>query len=135
MIIALLANILLTLGVMALGYLVVKEIAITLSWLRNKIGKRMEDTNGDQIIVSQTKVMEKMAEALENEIKTNGTSTISKEELDNIFENNGVTMATINHKNEIDAESIEMFTTNDMDEKTKQLFRSKGDMIRFTTSK
>lgn len=85
MIIALLANILLTLGAMALGYLVVKGIAITLSWLRNKIGKRMEDTNGDQIIVSQTKVKEKMAEAIENEIKTNGTSIMSKEELDNIL--------------------------------------------------
>lgn len=134
MIIALLANILLTLGAMALGYLVVKGIAITLSWLRNKIGKRMEDTNGDQIIVSQTKVKEKMAEAIENEIKTNGTSIMSKEELDNIFENNGVTMATINNRNEIDAESIEMFTTNDMDEKTKQLFRTKGDMIRISAS-
>jgi len=132
MIISILANILIALGSAALAYLVVKGIAITMAWLKNKIRQRMENTHKDQVIVSQHKIKEKMAEAINQEIKEHGTSTMSMEELDAVFDHDGLTMAAINSEDEIEADTIEMFTTDDMDDKTRQLLKAKGDMLKVT---
>ena len=133
MIISILASILITLGAAALGYLVVKGIAITLSWLKNKIAEKMKKKHTDIFIVNQRKIREQMAKAIRDEIEKNGTCTMTLDDLDGILEDDGVIMASINDQNEIDADTVEIFTSNDMDEKTKQLFRTKGDVIKIAS--
>lgn len=114
-----LASILIALGTCVVVSLVVYVAAITIVWFKNKLRERLSRNHGitDTVVIDSDAIKGEIAKAISGSKKKNMTM----DELDSIFGDDGIVMADIDESGNVDVDSIEIFSTDEMDDKVKKV--------------